>query len=132
MASGKGLQETELRTGLGDGGTIQGLVVVARGSGDAVEYAIYVRTSWTRGYRILRTWRDKSDRTFRSLDRLFKLPASFGYHSPVTVYRQGSAELQKFRGVLASDGGTKGTAPVEATELLTTDDMEVEPLLPTC
>ena len=111
MAIGKGLQEAELRAGLQEGGQVQGLIVVSRGDGDAVEHAIYVRTSWTRGYRILRTWRDKADRTFRSLDKLFKLPPTFGYYAPVTVYRQGCAELQRFRGVLARDLGARdGTA----------------------
>ena len=94
-----------------------GLLIVARGDGEAVEYAIYLRTSWTRGYRILRTWRDKDDRTFRSLDKLFKLPATFAYDAPITVYRQGCAELQKFRGVLSKDSGapTAGDTETEPT-----------------
>lgn len=128
MASSKGLQETELRSGLKDGGAIQGLLVVARGDGEAVEYVIYIRTTWTRGYRILRTWRDKDDRTFRSMDRLLKLPELFGYHLPITIYRQGCAELQKFRGVLASDGGAKGSALAEAVG---SDDLDLLPPEPT-
>lgn len=114
MAIGKGLQEAELRAGLQEGGQVQGFIVVSRGDGDAVEYAIYVRTSWTRGYRILRTWRDKADRTFRSLDKLFKLPPTFGYYAPITVYRQGCVELQKFRGVLARDIGAKADGTADA------------------
>jgi len=116
LAIGKGLQEAELRAGIQDGGHVRGLVVVARGDGDAAEYAIYIRTSWTRGYRILRTWRDKDDRTFRSLDKLFKLPPTFGYHAPITVYQQGCVELQKFRGVLARDGGAKGASTADTAE----------------
>lgn len=79
-----------------------------------MEYAIYVRTSWTRGYRILRTWRDKSDRTFRSLDKLVKLPETFGFEAPITIYKQGCAELRRFRGVLARDGGSKDLGAMDA------------------
>lgn len=105
---GKGLQEADLREGLREGGKILGWLVVARSDGPELEYAIYVRPSWARGYRILRTWRDKEDRTFRSLDKLFKLPGTFNYHAPITVYPQGSPELRKFRGVLPRDGGVPG------------------------
>ena len=114
MGSSTGIQEAELRTCLKLGGQLQGLLVVARSGLDATEYAIYVRPSWTRGYRILRTWRDKDDRTFRSLDRLFKLPVSFGYHAAITIYPAGCPELQKFRGVLAKDGGRRRATAAEA------------------
>ena len=53
-----------------------GLLVVARAGAEAPEYAIYVRTSWLRGYRILRTWRGKADRTYRSLDKLYEVVPS--------------------------------------------------------
>ncbi|MCK8786572.1 hypothetical protein M0638_19540 [Roseomonas sp. NAR14] len=113
---GKGLQEADLREGLREGGKVLGWLVVARGDGPDVEYAIYIRPSWTRGYRILRTWRDKEDRTFRSLDKLFKLPSAFNYHAPITVYPQGCPELHKFRGVLARDGGVPASDGPDGTD----------------
>lgn len=113
---GKGLQEADLREGIREGGKILGWLVVARSDGPELEYAIYVRPSWTRGYRILRTWRDKEDRTFRSLDKLFKLPGTFNYHAPITVYPQGCAELRKFRGVLPRDGGVPGADGPDGAE----------------
>lgn len=113
---GKGLQEADLREGIRQGGHIRGWIVVARGDGPEVEYAIYIRPIWARGYRILRTWRDKEDRTFRSLDKLFKLPVSFNYHAPITVYPQGCPELRKFRGVLARDGGVLGVEEFEGAD----------------
>lgn len=88
------------------GRQVLGFLVVARAGGDAPEYAIHVRTSWLRGYRILRTWRGKADRTYRTLDKLYKLPFVFGYLGPVTVYPAGCVELGRFRGVLAHDVGT--------------------------
>ena len=80
-----GVEEADLRAGMRAGGRVLGFLVVARAGGEAPEYAIYVRTSWLRGYRILRTWRGKVDRTYRSLDKLYKLPPVFGYLGPVTV-----------------------------------------------
>jgi hypothetical protein len=107
LASGKGLQETEIREGLKEGGRILGLFVVERPASpeDPVEFVVYVRPSWTRGYRILRTWRDKDDRAFRDFDRMLPLLRDLGYDGPVTVYKAGCVELSKFRGVLVRDGG---------------------------
>lgn len=105
VRTGQGVQEAELRAGFREGGRIRGFLVVTRIGGEATEYAVYVNPSWTRGYRILRTWRDRADRTFRSLDRLFNLVVSLGWDAPVTVYRAGCPELQRFRGVQLRDGG---------------------------
>lgn len=104
---GEGIQEAELRIGFREGGHLRGFLVVVRSSGEATEYAVYVNPSWSRGYRILRTWRDKADRTFRSLDSLFHLPTVLGWNAPVTIYPGGSSELRRFRGVQIRDGGTK-------------------------
>ena len=109
MLSAKGLQEAEIREGLGKGGRIQGLFVVERPGceGERSDYVVYIRPSWTRGYRILRTWRDKGDRAFRDFDRLLQAVRALGYDGPVTVYTAGYPELARFRGVLTRDGGTK-------------------------
>ena len=105
VKTGKGVQETELRAGFRDGGRIRGFLVVMRTGDGATEYAVYVNPSWSRGYRILRTWRDKADRTFRSLDNLFNLPAALGWNASITVYPAGSPDLRRFRGVQVRDGG---------------------------
>lgn len=105
VKTGQGVEEAEIRAGLREGGHIRGFLVVVRKDGPATEYAVYVNPSWTRGYRILRTWRGKADRTFRNLDSLFHLPSAFGWTEPVTVYPAGSSELRRYRGVQARDGG---------------------------
>ena len=119
MLSGKGLQEAEIRDGLANGGHIRGLFVVERpGSEDErSDYVVYVRPSWARGYRILRTWRDRSDRVFRDFNRLLQTIRALGHEASVTVYRVGSPELAKFRGVLARDGGTKESHTEESSVL---------------
>ena len=109
MLSGKGLQEAELREGLANSGCIRGLFVVERPGveDERSDYVVYIRPSWARGYRILRTWRDRSDRSFRDFNRLLQTVRGFGHAASITVYRAGSPELAKFRGVLARDGGIK-------------------------
>lgn len=103
----KNLLEAEIRTGLREGGQVLGFVIVERPGDGYSEYVAYIRVSWTRGYRILRTWRDKTDREYRSLGLLYQSSRDFGYMLPVTVYRAGCAELLRFRGVLARDGGSR-------------------------
>jgi hypothetical protein len=109
LPSGKGLQETEVREGLREGGKILGLFVVERpaSEGEPPEFVAYIRPSWTRGYRILRTWRDRDDRAFRDFDRMLPLLRALGHDGPVTVYKAGCPELARFRGVLARDGGAR-------------------------
>lgn len=107
MPSYKGLQEAEIREGLREGGHLKGFVIVERTDTEIPEYVAYIRTSWTRGYRILRTWRDKEDRAYRMLDRLYQHAREFGYMSPITVYRMGCPDLLRFRGLLARDRSGK-------------------------
>ena len=109
----KNLQEGEVRTGLREGGQVLGFFIVERLDGDCSEYVAYIRVSWTRGFRILRTWRDKADREYRNLSLLYQLSRDFGYAAPVTVYRAGCAELLRFRGVLPRDSGSKQEDPME-------------------
>jgi hypothetical protein len=107
LPSAKGLQETEIREGLKGGGRILGLFVVERpaSAGEPGEFVVYVRPSWTRGYRILRTWRDKGDRAFRDFDRMLPIIRDLGHDGPVTVYKAGCPELARYRGVLVRDSG---------------------------
>ena len=104
----KKLVESELRTGVREGGHILGFIIVERPKEDGPEYAAYVRVSWTRGFRVLRKWRDDTEREYRHLGLLYQAAREFGFMSPVTVYRAGSPELLRFRGVLARDGGSEG------------------------
>ncbi len=76
-------------------------------AGERPDFVVYMCPSWTRGYRILRTWRDKGDRTFRDFDRLLRTVRDFGHVGPVTVYSFDCPDLVKFRGVLVRDGGGK-------------------------
>jgi hypothetical protein len=74
---------------------------------EPAEFVVYIRPSWKRGYRILRTWRDKGDRAFRDFDRMLPILRDLGHDGPVTVYKAGSTELARFRSVLVRDGGVR-------------------------
>jgi hypothetical protein len=102
-SGGAGLQEAELREELRKGGHIQGWLVVERAEEGDYEYVTYLRPSWSRGYRILRTWRYKADRGFRDLRALLNLARSFGFMQPITIYRQGCPELARFKGMQPQD-----------------------------
>lgn len=124
----KNLQEGEVRAGLREGGQVLGFVIVERPGDGCPEYVAYIRVSWTRGFRILRTWRDKADREYRNLSLLYQLSRDFGYTAPVTVYRAGCAELLRFRGVLARDGGSKQRSEPSAEASGSTPENEQSPV----
>lgn len=111
----KSIGEGEVRRGMHEGGSLKGFLVVVRRTPDATEYAIYLLPSWVRGYRILRTWGDRTDRTFRNFDRLLKWAASVGHDGPITVYRAGAPALQRIQGVRAEDGGSPDGRPPRAS-----------------
>ena len=125
MLAKKNLVEGELRTGLRENGRILGFIIVERPGDGRPEYVAYIRVSWTRGFRILRTWRGLADREYRHLGLLYQAAREFGFMAPVIVYRAGCGELLRFRGVLARDGGSKQVSEPEAGASAS-DDFEDE------
>jgi hypothetical protein len=102
---GDAFEESDLRSGLRDGGQVLGAFIVARGE---EEFVIYLRCNWIRGrgFRIIRTWRGSSgDRTFRNLQSAWGFVRKFDFLGRVTVYPVGDPELRGFTGVSPRDLG---------------------------
>ena len=101
---GAGIQEAEIKDGLRVGGRTTGFLVVERPGGQYSEYVAYINVSWSRGYRILRMFRDRGDRTYRDLGRLIQFARSeCGFTAPVRVYTAGTPELKNIGGIRPSD-----------------------------
>ena len=99
-----GLQEGDIALGLAEGGSILGVFIVERTLPGGPRHIAYVRTSWKRGFHALRTYRDRSDRMYRDLDRLVRLIRDeFRYSGPVTLYIAGAPELRRFQALLPRD-----------------------------
>ena len=100
-----GFQEGDIASGLAAGGRILGIFVVERALSGGPGYIAYLRASWKRGFHGLRTYRDRSDRVYRDLDRLVRLIRDeFGYSGPITLLVAGAPELRRFRALLPEDG----------------------------
>ena len=97
-------EESNLRAGLKDGGQVLGAFIVARSE---EEFVIYMRASWgrVRDFRIIRTWRGVSDRTFKNLQSAWCFVRKFEFSGRVTVYPMGDPELRQFVGVMPRDLG---------------------------
>jgi hypothetical protein len=79
------------------GGVVAGALVVERGAAGMREYVAYLHVSWERGWRVLRTYRDKEDRTYRDLDRLLQhVRDDLGYEGSISLLRSESPELGRF------------------------------------
>lgn len=104
---GDAFEESDLRSGLKDGGQVLGAFIVARGDD---EFAVYLRCNWIRGrgFRIIRTWRGASgDRKFKNLQSAWEFIRKFDFLGRVMVYPVGDPELRGFVGVSPRDlGGT--------------------------
>jgi hypothetical protein len=98
------LQERDIRAALRDGGNIRGAFLVARRESYGFEFLAYLRPSWNKHYLPLRTFGEKSDRTYRDVGRLLQLICEdFGYVGPISIYKARSPELGRFKGVLSQD-----------------------------
>jgi hypothetical protein len=99
-----GFQEGDIVAGLANGGRILGIFVVERSLPGGPGYIVYLRSSWRRGFHGLRTYRHRSDRIYRDLDRLVRLIRDeFGYRGPITLFVAGAPELRRFRALLPDD-----------------------------
>jgi hypothetical protein len=99
-----GLREGDIQARLREGGRIQGIFVIERSAPDGPKYVAYFRTTWKRGFHALQTYRGKSDRVYRDLDRLLRLVRDeFRYTGSVTLFVAGDPDLQRFRALLPQD-----------------------------
>jgi hypothetical protein len=99
-----GLREGDIQARLREGGRIQGIFVIERSAPDGPKYVAYFRTTWKRGFHALQTYRGKSDRIYRDLDRLLRLVRDeFRYTGSVTLFVAGDPDLQRFRALLPQD-----------------------------
>jgi hypothetical protein len=97
-------QEADLKAGIRAGGFIVGVFIVARKDGRRQGFVAYIRAGWTRGFLPLRTFRDRSDRVFRSLDKLVSLLRDeFRYAGEITLFAAGDEGLRRFRALLPAD-----------------------------
>lgn len=70
----------------------------------AIRYVVYLRVTWRVGYRILRTFRNREDRTFRDFNRLMLfVEEELGYTEPLLVVRSRSRGLRQYRGLQPED-----------------------------
>lgn len=113
----EGYEEADLRKGLREGGTILQVFIVIRPprpkaavapTPEDVEFVAYFRTSWRRGYHILRTYKHRNDKIYlgRGLGRLvWLIQEEFGHKEPLVLHRAGSSALQRFAGLQPIDRG---------------------------
>jgi hypothetical protein len=101
-----GFEEADVRSGLAGGGRIPGIFIVERMLPNGPGYIAYLRTTWKRGFHAFQTYRGRSDRVYRDLDRLVRLIRDeFEYGGPITLSIAGAPELRRFRALLPRDSG---------------------------
>ncbi len=101
----KGLVEGEIKQGLAEGGRLRNVLVVCSADANAEtrEHLAYIRPSWRREFLPLRTWGDKSDRTYKDVDRLLTLLRDeFGYKGVIPFYWADDPDLPKYRALATS------------------------------
>ena len=99
-----GIQETEIQVELRKGGRLTGFLIVDRTAGNVPEFVGYVRGSWVSGYRLLRTVRLHTAKTYKDVSRLIHLARfDFDYTPPIVVYAAGAPELRRFSGIWPDD-----------------------------
>ena len=97
-------EEADIKSGLQEGGSVLGVFVICRGEPRGKRWVAYLRTSWTRGFLPLQTFRGRSDRAFSSLDRLVSLLRDdFRYTGEISLFMPGDPELKRFRILLPTD-----------------------------
>lgn len=97
-------QEADIKAGIRAGGSVEGVFVIARNDERGLGYIAYIRAGWARGFRPLRTFRDRSDRVFRSLDKLVNLLRDeFHYSGEISLFVAGDENLRRFRALLPAD-----------------------------
>lgn len=97
-------QEADIKAGIRAGGSVGAVFIIARKDERGQGFIAYIRAGWARGFRPLRTFRDRSDRVFRSLDKLVSLLRDeFHYSGEITLFVSGDESLRRFRALLPVD-----------------------------
>ena len=97
-------QEADIKTGSRAGGSVVGVFIIARRDERGQGFVAYIRADWARGFRPLRTFRDRSDRVFRSLDNLVSLIRDeFRYSGEISLFVAADEGLRRFRALLPAD-----------------------------
>jgi hypothetical protein len=104
LVSKSSFQEADIRDGVASGGRLSGVFIICRPEERGGGWVLYLRTSWTRGYRPLRTFRDRSDRVFKDLGRLVLLVRNdFCYSDEISLFKAGDEALRRYRSLLPVD-----------------------------
>ena len=105
-------QEADIKIGIRAGGSVVGVFIVARQDERRQGFVAYIRTGWARGFLPLRTFRDRSDRVYRSLDKLVSLIRNeFRYAGEISLFAAGDEGLRRFRALVPAE-----QAPLLETE----------------
>jgi hypothetical protein len=107
------LQEADIRIGLGAGGRIESVVIVARRDEvGGVEHVPYLLPSWRRGYIAIGLFRGDGVRAYRDLTRLVRFVRdNFGFHGPISLHEENCPKLAKLRSLLGSAAPDSPVAP---------------------
>lgn len=110
MGLAEGFEEADIRAGIRAGGSILSAFIVTRPgpSWSDTEYVAYLRTSWRRGYHILKTRRKRTEKIYmgNGLGRLvWLLRKEFGFQLPLVLYEAGCEALQRFADLRPLDRG---------------------------
>ena len=104
-----GVQESEIKEHIRGGGRVTGAVVIERAQAGGIEYAVYLSTSWYDGLCILKTYRNRSDKTYNHLSLLVQfVRTECAYSGPIVIDPPGSAEVEQSAGVSHDDRSPHG------------------------
>ena len=111
------LQESDIRNGLGAGGRIESVVIVARrDEAGGVEHVPYLLPSWRRSYVAIGLFRGDGVRAYRDLTRLVRFVRDdFGFHGPIALHEADCPKLARFRSLL--EGASPEIRPVPPEQL---------------
>ena len=108
-----GVQESEIKEHIRAGGRVTNAVVVERAQKSGIEYAVYLSTSWYDGLGILKTYRNKADKTYKHLSLLVQfVRTECAYSGPIVIDPPGSAELEQSISVRLPDLSPSGVGEI--------------------
>ena len=107
-----GLQDNDIKAGLAAGGRIRNVFITAEVDGGAPLYRIYLRSNWSRHFLPLRTWADRSDRTYRDLDRAVAyVREECAFNDYIVLYSATDPRLARYRALAAARSNKRRTVP---------------------
>lgn len=115
-----GLQESDIKRGLEQGGFVRNLIVVTRPgrSKNSPEHVIWLHPSWLRGFYPFCTHRNRSMRAYKDLDLLFShCRDSWNYRGGITVRLHDDPKVREFQDA-AAQRATRRVAELLGNEAL--------------